>query len=189
MKNTVLISILTPTLDLLLSFSKTKGAKFIAVNGYVAKGSGEVANHVVNLNVSYENAKAKDIEYLKTLDVKTLNDKGLGVDLMEQAKQALLGAFIAPNKARQQGQIDAYTHICNGVKVHNVTGDIYIYAMAHSKKVLIEGEYKEVNSAPLTIAKNIIKKELRTSKYRNFILSNTLAAKVNGETFNFAYSA
>jgi hypothetical protein len=108
---------------------------------------------------------------------------------MEQARQALLGAFIAPNVARQQGQIDAYTHICNGVKAHNVTGKIYIYAMAHAKTVLIEGEYKDVDSAPLTIAKNIIKKGLKTSKYRNFILKNTLAAKVNGETFNFAYEA
>jgi hypothetical protein len=189
MKNTITIpaSVITPTLDLLLSFSKSKGAKFIAVNGYVAKGSGELANHVVNLNVSYENAIAKDIEFLKALDVKTLNDKGLGKDLMEQARQALLGAFISPNVARSEGQKEAYTHICNGVKVHNKSGDIHIYAMAVSKKVLIAGTYKVVDSAPLTIAKDIVRKELKSTKYRQFKLSNMLAATVNGETFNFAY--
>lgn len=180
-------SVITPTLDLLLSFSKVKGARFFALNGYVAKTTGEVANHVLNLNVSYANAQAKDLEYLKNLDVATLDSKGLGKDLMEQAKQALIGSIIAPSKARSEGQINAYTHICNGIKVHNETGDIYIHAMAHSKNVLIEGTYKEVKSAPLTIAKNIIKKELKHTKYRNFKLSNTLAAKINGETLEFAY--
>jgi len=182
-----LAAVLTPTLDLLLSFSKVKGARFFAVNGYVSKTSGEVANHVVNLNVNYEKAKLKDIDYLKGLDVTSLDDKGLGKDLMEQAKQALLGAFIAPNQNRVNGQIDAYTHICNGIKVHNETGDIYIYAMAHSKTVLIDGTYPKVNSRPLTLAKDIIRKNFKTGKYRNFKLSNTLEAKVNGETITFAY--
>jgi hypothetical protein len=181
-------NVLTPTLDLLLSFSKTKGAKFIAVNGYV-NSKGEVANHVVNLNVSYDNAKKKDIDYLTDLDVSTLDNKGLGKDLMEQARQALLGALISPNKARSEGQKNAYTHICNGVKVHNETGEIFIYAMAHSKKVLIEGNYPTVNSKPLTIAKNLIRKTMKSTKYKHFKLKNTLAAKVNGETFNFAYQS
>jgi len=181
---------ITPTLDLLISFSKTSGAQFVSVKNY-ENSKGEVANHVVNLNVNYENAKAKDIEYLKDLDVSTLDDKGLGKDLMEKARVALLGAAISPNKARSKGQTEAYRTICNGVSVYigqdeTKQGEIKIFAMAVSKKVLVEGVYPTVNSRPLTIAKNIIKKELKATKFRRLTLGNVGTVKVQGEELNFA---
>jgi len=181
---------ITPTLDLLISFSKTSGAQFVSVKNY-ENSKGEVANHVVNLNVNYENAKAKDIEYLKDLDVSTLDDKGLGKDLMEKARVALLGAAISPNKARSKGQTEAYRTICNGVSAYigqdgTKHGEIKIFAMAVSKKVIVQGIYPKVNSRPLTIAKNIIKKELKATKFRRLTLSNVGTVKVQGEELNFA---
>jgi len=181
---------ITPTLDLLISFSKTSGAQFVSVKNY-ENSKGEVANHVVNLNVNYENAKAKDIEYLKDLDVSTLDDKGLGKDLMEKARVALLGAAISPNKARSKGQTEAYRTICNGVSAYigqdeTKQGEIKLFAMAVSKKVIVQGIYPKVNSRPLTIAKNIIKKELKATKFRRLTLSNVGTVKVQGEELNFA---
>lgn len=177
-------------LDLIVSFSKINGTQFVAIRNY-ENSKGEVANHVVNLNVDYGKAKLKDIETLKNLDVSTLDSKGLGKDLMEQARQALLGAAISPNKARSNGQTEAYKTICNGVSVYvgqdeSKQGEIKIFAMAVSKKVIVEGVYPKVNSRPLTIAKNIIKKELKATKFRRLTLNNVGAVKAQGNELNFS---
>ena len=177
-------------LDLIVSFSKINGTQFVAVRNY-ENSKGEVANHVVNLNVDYGKAKLKDIETLKNLDVSTLNDKGLGRDLMEKARQALLGAAISPNVNRSKGQTEAYKTICNGVSIYvgqdeTKQGEIKIFAMAVSKKVIVEGVYPKVNSRPLTIAKNIIKKELKATKFRRLTLNNVGSVKAQGNELNFS---
>jgi hypothetical protein len=53
------------------------------------------------------------------------------------------------------------------------------------KTVLSEGEYKEKNSKPLTIAKNVIRKNLKTSKYRQYKISKAEQFKIKGDTIMF----
>ena len=53
----------------------------------------------------------------------------------------------------------------------------------HSKTVIKEGEPKKaVNSAPLTIAKDELRKLLKTNKYTQFALEMGNTLKLNGET-------
>jgi len=230
-----LSTILTPTLDLIISFAKVKGARFFAINDYVSGTVGkykciqpEIANHVVNLNVNFEGAKKKDIETLRTINLSKLDFKGIDERTAEMARMELLASLLKldktiepkdlenelvemvynfsedetemskvfavltkSNAARSQAQKDLYKHICNGVKVYvgdekELKGSMKIFAFAVSKNVKTKGIYTPTNSADKTVAKNIIKKELKHTKYRNFTISKIEGnVKVNGEELVF----
>lgn len=160
------------------------GVSFMSVKNYTNK-SGETANHLINIGIKYASAKAKDIEFLKNMNLnEVIKENGLKSDitLLEEARHALIGSFTKPDKARSEGQQDAYTVLFEGVKVHNETGVLYIYGYREKKTILIEGTYKTVNSAPLTIAKNELSKLLKTGKFVNFALEIGNTLKLNGET-------
>jgi hypothetical protein len=157
-----------------------KVSGFVTIMEYL-NSKGELANHKVNLGFNYANAKLADIETLKAVDVTTLaqtveqggNVHQIDSVILEKARTALINAFIKPNKARSEGQINAYTNVSNGVRVHNESGDVYVYALANSKEVIVEGDYSKEDdkvSRALTLAKDILRKGLMTSKFRNFHL-------------------
>jgi len=236
-----LSTILTPTLDLIVSWSKVKGNRFFAINGYVSGTAGkykcikpEIANHVVNLGVSFENAQIKDIVTLRALDVSTI-DTYIEVETVEVARLELLSSLLKlsvgrtiekepytaemlndelaemvynhteveaemdklykvlskSNAARSNAQKDLYKYICNGVKIYvgddkELKGSMKIYAMAVSKKVVDEGIFEGTNSSDKTIVKNIIKKGLKATKYRNFTIAQIDGnVKTNGQELKF----
>jgi len=157
------------------------GVSFVSIKGYT-NTYGEVSNNLVNVGASLENAKKKDIETLQSLDVTTLNGDSI---LLETAKVELINAFIKPNENRSNGQKDAYTIVANGIKVHNETGEIYVFGLRKSKTTLVEGVYPQVNSKPLTLAKNQLRKELKSNKFTQYKLSSTAVMKMNGEELIF----
>ena len=97
----------------------------------------------------------------------------------------MINSFVNPNEVRSQAQIDAYTIVANGIKVHNETGEIYIFGLRTSKTVIEQGVYPTVNSRPLTLAKNQLKKDLKSSKFTQYKLSSTSTIKLNGEELIF----
>ena len=155
------------------------GVSFFHLKGYTATKSGEVADHLVNVGFSYENAKNTDIEMLKNLDVKTLKSN-FGIQLLEEARTALLGSLISPSKARSQGQTNAYTQISKSLKVNNENGNLYVYALAVKKTIITEGEYKPVKSKDLTLAKKEIKKLMKTNKFRQFKITSEQVKTLSG---------
>ena len=163
-----------------LSKSPT-GVSFVSIKGY-KNSFGEVSNNLVNVGASLTNAKAKDITALQSLDVTTLNGDSI---LLEKARVELINSFINPNENRSQGQIDAYTIVAKGIKVHNETGEIYIFGLRNSKTIIEQGVYPIVNSRALTIAKNQLKKDLKSSKFTQYKLSSTTLIKLNGEELIF----
>jgi len=149
------------------------GVSFFSIKGYT-NTQGEVTNRVINIGVKYENAKKKDVEFLTNLDVKTLNSE-MSISLLEEARVSLLGALISPNKARSNGQKEAYTHISDAVKFHNETKALYVFGFevkdkeGNSKKtILVKGEYKADTRKPLTIAKDLIRNKMKSTQYRQF---------------------
>ncbi len=156
------------------------GVSFVHVKNYKNKQN-EVSNNLINVGMSYENAKVKDIEFLENLPT-DLTFKSTP-ELIEEARKTLIAAFIAPDKARSEGQIDAYERIINGLKVHKETGVLYLYGYRQKKEVIAAGEAKKpVNSAPLTIAKDELRKHLRTGKFTQYALEVGNDIKANGET-------
>jgi hypothetical protein len=57
--------------------------------------------------------------------------------------------------------------------------------MQIQKTILSEGEYKEDTRKPLTIAKDVIRRNLRTSKYRQFRIEKAEQFKIKGDTLVF----
>jgi len=143
---------------------------------------GEVSNNLVNVGASLTNAKAKDVITLQSLDVTTLGGDSI---LLEKARVELINSFVNPNENRSQGQIDAYTIVAKGIKVHNETGEIYIFGLRNNKTVIEQGVYPIVNSRALTLAKNQLKKDLKSSKFTQYKLSSTSVIKLNGEELSF----
>lgn len=166
---------------------------FVGIQNYLSSTSGELANHVILCNFSYKNAVLRDLSKLQNCnisDVETIaKNSGLSIDLINEAIEKLKTSFINNmNKetasAQSLAQKDTFTVISDAVKVHNETKQIYIYGLAVAKKVIEKGEYKSVNSRPLTIAQNEVKKyfNFSTDKYRQFIVNpeNLSSVKING---------
>ena len=156
------------------------GVSFVSIRNYTNK-FGEVANNLINVGASYEKAKQKDIEFLENLNFADYEFNS-DLSLLDEARKELIASFIKPDKERSEGQINAYTHIVKGVKVHNETGVLYVYGYREKKEVLTKGEYPIVKSRPLTIAKDELRKLLRTGKFTQYALEIGNTIRANGET-------
>ena len=160
------------------------GVSFVSIREYKNK-QGEVSNQTINIGASYDNAKKADIETLEGLDITDQKHSfKSSVLMLEQARIELIEGFLKPNENISKGQKDAYTHIpnCSGLKVHNTTGLLYLFGNRINKTVLVKGEYKTVNSKALTIAKNELRKLLKTDKFVNFALEVGNTLKMAGDT-------
>jgi hypothetical protein len=160
------------------------GVSMISIRNYT-NSYNEISNSRINIGASYENAKQKDINFLKALDITTLENRKSDVVTLEMARIELIKSFETPDKNRSNGQIDAYTHIVSGLKVHNETSRVYIYGLRVAKEVIVKGEYPVVNSKPLTIAKNELRKLLKTNEFVNFAIDMTESIRANGEELTF----
>lgn len=170
------------------ALSKTpNGVSFCSVKNYTNQ-EGEVSDYVFNIGVSYEKAKEKDIEFLNKLDVTTMQWQSAMVDIIK-AKEQLITSLESPNKERSEGQKEAYTYINNGIKIHNVTGEVYVFGMKVSKKVKEAIDYGADTRKPLTKAKDELRKLMKSTKYRQFIFqSNGMIIKASGEEITFEKS-
>lgn len=183
---------MTNIIRLFNRIANLKGAKFISLVEYESEKTGEIATHVINTNISVMNAKKKDFETLKGVISKNLiRVKGIALDVynlalseMQASAEKNLNPDLSKRTNQSAAQTDAYVQLTPAIKVHKDTGNIHIFGMAISKKVLKAGEYKTVNSADKTIAKRDITKQLnlRAGKFRTFIVSNVNDIKISGET-------
>ena len=90
----------------------------------------------------------------------------------------LLNSDKETRSSQSEAQIDAYEKVTNSIKICKATGNIHIYALAHSKQILTEGTYPESKPTIETQQKNAIQsycksigKQLPTTKYRNYIVT------------------
>ena len=176
-------------------FDNLKGAKFISVNGYRSESTGEVSNFVINVNVKVGNLKKNDLNKLKSigdLELKEINKtQNIPLDVLQTALTKItasaeknLSEKLEDRSNQSKAQTDHYYHINRTMKFHRLTHDFYVTGLRISKKVIIPGTYKQVNSRLLTIAQNNIKKYANLSmvNYRSFKLGNIDNFRMNGET-------
>ena len=161
-----------------------KTVTFLGMRNYCNQ-KGEKSNYLINLGIDYNDQKNKDIQFLRELDI-TKGTWQSNLVTLEQARTELIESFINPDKARSEGQKEAYTHICKGLKVHNDKGTLHIYGYCVKNTIIEESTEpkKVVNSKPLTIAKNELRKLLKTGGFVNFVVSVGNTIKVSGETLN-----
>lgn len=186
------------TIKTIVSIKNIKGASYIGIRGYENK-QGEISDYTLLANVSYENMLVNDLRKLVDLDLtnlfakydlelvqkpygellesytKRLSDEQTKLNLLAQGDETIV---------RSQAQIDAYINLGNGIRIHKETNELHVYGLIARKKVVKAIEYKEVKSRLNTIIKNEIIKlaNLRSDKFRNFIVGNIDEIKVNGMT-------
>lgn len=143
-----------------------KGARFVGVT-YTAKTSGEVARHVINVGIDYENCIRNSVIELESM-IPTFT-----IDVQHEAATSLLDSFHNTLSNMQQGiandnytKKDIYVSICPGLKVNINDGTFELQGLQVSKKIIMPGTYKTVNSRPLTIAKNEIRSMLSVGSFR-----------------------
>jgi hypothetical protein len=186
--------------ELIVKVKNIKGTSFVGVRNY-ENLKGEESNQTFNVGVTYANVLQYDLNALRNFDIQTLADKHALTDLTkayaelifslekrtadEQTKADLLKANDSTMK-RSEAQSEAYIHIAKGLKakLENDSMILYIYGFMVRKTILKNGEYKQVNSRPLTLAKNAITKAagLKEAKYRNFKLGKLEDIKISGVT-------
>jgi len=163
------------------------GTSFIGVD-YTSKESGEVSRMVILIGASYKSVVERSLAQLEEVEVKTV--------LEIQAKAELVASFKNTLTNMEKGlENDAYTKkgmyvsICKGIKVLEHDESFEVCGLVMSKKVLVEGTHKVVNSRPLTIIKNNLKKDLPISKYRTLALDlgHLEAIRIGGTEIEVSY--
>ena len=81
---------------------------------------------------------------------------------------------------------DTYGSICRGVKYHKGTGEIYITGFTIGKEIITKGEHKVVKSSEKTIAKNALRRGMKSGKFRQFALPVVASARAEGAKLVFA---
>jgi hypothetical protein len=141
---------------------------FLTLKGYRNDAS-EIADYNIVFHMSYRNALERSIE--------TLNAMSISNDLERLARTELLASYnkSLSNPETIEERTDAFTHFFNedgsaikGVKLHTATNILHIYGLIHQKKIIMPGEYKTVNSKPLTIAKHKLSSLTAVGKFRQF---------------------
>lgn len=180
------------TAHLISTLSKATSANFCGLL-YESKGTKEKSKYVVNLNVDLTRVYQEDLEFLKKL-FPTLDDTieiaacGELISSLENSLENGIG-----NNTRYTQKNVEYIHFhtnkgkqINGIKMHPDTGELLISGFVVHKTVIEKGEEKKpVNSRPKTIAKDKIRKQLKSDKLRQFCVSHIGKVRLNGETIEF----
>ena len=176
-------------------FNSLNGAKFISINNYLSVNTHEVANFILNVNISIENAKKTDLARLQKCndnDLKDINKvSGIAIDILklslsEMTASAIknLSANIEDRTAQSQGQTAAYIPLAQGVKLHTDTLEVCVFGLLIDKHLVLKGDnYKPTpKSSDKTLGKKAITDhlDLRAGKYRTFVVGNADNLKVDG---------
>jgi hypothetical protein len=182
---------------LIFRTSEIGGCSFVSIKGYNSDKSGntEVADHIINVGATYTNMKSKDaIRFedvnLDEIDVTKFNYDTIdlnGVALSEYQEQVRLALPQAKFELCNPSKKETNDVWLNKVLVYNTnTKKLSVFGQSiGQKKVVVEGDYKVVKSAPKTIAKKLIQNFVSSRKatIRRFTIDNTLQSiTLKGDT-------
>lgn len=176
-------------LSLLAELAKIVRPRFASFT-YRSKETGELARFVVLLGVEYTGLviEAKAVIEAKLAELGGISRDAALALIKSYTDTIEKGAGNNPRYTHGPEQGDTYVHLAgiDGVKVNKNDGVLHVSGLVISKVVLEPGTYKKVNSAPLTLAKRELERELKKSKWRQFALTNIQSARLNGETLELA---
>lgn len=164
-------------------FDALNGAKFISINGY-KNSQKEVANVVINTNISTTNAKKKDLEKLKSLNENDFNciSKKYDISLQElKLNYSELLESLIKNIGEYENRTDkskalseAFKQNNNGTKVFIKENELTIYGFLINKIVIDRGEIKNTPTKGKTYIKNSIKEycEFKMLNYKTYKIKN-----------------
>lgn len=183
--------------NLIQSFESLKntGCRFISLNNYMTQ-RGEVADYLISVGINVRTAKEQDLDKLIDAPNAVLlglaSSSGLKFDFFKSVVDDMAGKLTknlnadkSKRTAASQAQTNAYINIADGLSINRNTELIYIFGQQVKKNTIIEGDAKNESSNPAVIAKEMISEalDLRSHKFRRFILDSAEQVKMNGQTF------
>jgi len=141
---------------------------------------------VCNVSGNQYSYNAKGLEYLASGKLPKEGTKARAIVLksilisktLEEVRNQMIVDYNTPSK-QGTAQTEAYEYVCPSIK-HHIEHDTYhIWGMINSKTILVDGVYPETKlQKQITMQKNAIKnfckyelkKQLPTTKYRDFIV-------------------
>lgn len=154
------------------AFSKLRPiATFLSIKEYHNKYN-EISNFGIVFHIDYKAALKRSHKLAARYNANNMIQKE-AKRLVLSSLEERIGAFSTPLETRDFPYVyfkDATNQYIKGVKAHADTNDLYMFGFVVSKNVLKAGQYKDVNSSSLTIAKNDILKTTPVSKFRQFKL-------------------
>lgn len=174
-----------------------EGKHTFATLTYRAKETGELAKHKLRLGSSFQAMYEKDAhllaELLPTYLVGSFEYKACA-ELLDSIDESLIAGIGNNSRYTLRGKFFESAAF-PGIKI-KLPGDgeghelgLYITAVSDGKTVIEPGVYKRVNHRPLTVAKNEIRKMLRTSHIRTFHLRSITRAAMFGEVLELEGAA
>ena len=175
--------------------SGIKGVSFVSIKNYTSDISGntELADQLINVGASYEKMKEKDSVTLDNINLKNIDFNKFnwnGIDTKNipieefkiQVKNSLetaLEALKQPPKKIANNNV-----YLNKILVFNTnTKNLLIKGQSVNKTTKIKGDFKKVQSRPLTVAKKLIKNQFtRKDTLRNFKISNLETINLSKDT-------
>jgi hypothetical protein len=188
-------------IKLLVEKTNQYGMGYFKINNYssdLSKGT-ENASQLINIGLNYKKAVESDIVTFQNIDLtkidvnkfdyKYINTDGLSIEKFKiEVKNNLENALVEllqPKKERKSNDI-----YLNKVLVFNTnTMRLAIVGKSESKTIETVGTFKVVKSKPITVAKELIKKQCssKTNSMRRFTLDNLVGnVKFNGDTIEIS---
>lgn len=168
-----------------------KGCRFASLT-YLSKSSGELARFTANFGFSYHEI----VEKSKTeLEILMVENDSTWTDIQKEAAAKIMASLTKTLEAHSRGEQNEnytkkgqYISLGNGVNINIVDNSIQLFGLVKTKVVLNPGQYKQVNSSPVTIERRRIEKLLPIGNFREFALDigNVEKAVVNGDTIELS---
>jgi hypothetical protein len=184
------------TLNELIEKTNEYGLGYLKINGYKSDISGgtETANQLINIGMNYKKAIQRSLVTFENVDLSKIDinnynyslidTKGLSLSDYKQAvKDSLELALSELKKAPEPKKTNDF--YLNKVLVFNYTTlKLSIVGKSESKEVEVKGDFNVTKKAPLTVAKELIKRECKapTNSMRRFKVDNITNVKFSGDT-------
>lgn len=144
----------------------TKSAKFVSLV-YRAKGTGELARHTILLNVKRENCLKVDLAKLNAMLPEL---SGFAKQACQELIDSITETLTTGSNSRYTKK-NYYQKQGNGNALESVKNVCYIRGYSVKKEVIEPGTYETVNSSEKTKAKDKLRKELKNTRCREFIIN------------------
>jgi hypothetical protein len=143
---------------------------FLTLRGYRNEFS-ELADFSIAFHINYRSALQKSVEQLEALNLTTRLEKAARQELVDSFKLSLVRMEKTPIHDIHDGYtrfLDEEGHYIKGVKMHNASTTLHLYGLVVHKRVRAPGEYPQVNSSSMTIAKDKLRYLTPLGKFRQF---------------------
>lgn len=149
--------------------SLSNGTSKVVSFRYESAGTGEVAQYRLDLGITLKTAAQVDLVIMSAYTPINDTEKAALFEMMKSAREIVENGFSSSSTT-----LDTYESVCQGVKAHKETGDLYLTGHLVEKVSLSPAtiEKKAVKSAPKTLAKRHLEKMLglKLAKFRQFSL-------------------